>query len=178
QLGTKCIVPGSGCRSQGWRPRRQQRRVHTTKNFQRRTEMVNHRIRRAVRFALATGAAASAMYSATAVSQDETAAETTVVVTGTRITAPGVTSSSPIYSVGAQEMELQQQPEVEKIIRLLPITAPSDGQNANNGSAGTATVNLRGLGPQRNLLMIDGKRITPYNIDGIVDTSVIPTALI
>jgi outer membrane receptor protein involved in Fe transport len=139
----------------------------------------NDRIARAVRLALASGAAASAaLCGTTALAQDDAAPETTVVVTGTRITAPGVTSSSPIYSVGAQEIALQQQPEVEKILRLLPITVPDDGQNANNGSVGAATINLRGLGPQRNLIMIDGKRITPYNFNGLVDTSVIPTALI
>lgn len=101
-----------------------------------------------------------------------------VEVTGTRIVAPGVVSSSPVYSVDAAEISLQQQPEIERILRLLPITAPSDGQNANNGSAGAATINLRGLGSQRNLLMINGKRLTPYNINGLVDTSMIPAALI
>ena len=38
---------------------------------------------------------------------------------------------------------------VEKILRLLPMTAPSDGQNVNNGTQGAATINLRGLGSQR-----------------------------
>ena len=56
---------------------------------------------------------------------------------------------------------MQQQPEVEKILRMLPITVPGDGQNVNNGTAGAATVNLRGLGAQRNLVLIDGKRVTP-----------------
>lgn len=101
-----------------------------------------------------------------------------IVVTGTRITQPGVVSSSPIYSVGAGEIDLQQQPEIEKILRVLPITAPSDGQNVNNGTAGVATINLRGLGSQRNLILIDGKRLVPYDVGGQVDTSMIPTALI
>ncbi len=101
-----------------------------------------------------------------------------VVITGTRITAPGVESSSPITSVGAEEIALQQQPEVEKILRLLPMTIPGDGQNVNNGTAGAATVNLRGLGPQRGLLLLDGQRLTPYDYNGRVDTQVIPTALL
>ena len=69
-----------------------------------------------------------------------------VVVTGTRIRQPGVVSSSPIYSIGAEEIERQQEPELEKILRLLPVTAPSDGQNVNNGTQGAATIDLRGLG--------------------------------
>ena len=101
-----------------------------------------------------------------------------VFVTGTRITAPGVESSSPITSVGADEIELLQQPEVEKVLRMLPSTIPGDGQNVNNGTAGAATVNLRGLGAQRNLLLLDGQRLTPYDFNGRVDTQVIPTALL
>ena len=55
---------------------------------------------------------------------------------------------------------------------------PGDGQNVNNGTDGAATIDLRGLGSQRNLILIDGHRLTPYNIFGVVDTSIIPTALI
>jgi len=101
-----------------------------------------------------------------------------IVVTGTRITAPGLTSSSPVVSIGAADIDQLQQPEIEKIFRDLPITFPSDGQNVNNGTGGAATINLRGLGSQRNLIMLDGKRLTPYSIGGAVDTQTIPTALI
>jgi outer membrane receptor protein involved in Fe transport len=101
-----------------------------------------------------------------------------VVVTGTRITQPGITSSSPIVSLSAGDIDQLQQPEIEKIFRDLPITFPSDGQNVNNGTGGAATINLRGLGSQRNLIMLDGKRLTPYSIGGAVDTQTIPTALI
>ncbi|MBI1340701.1 TonB-dependent receptor plug domain-containing protein [bacterium] len=108
----------------------------------------------------------------------ETDASATVVITGTRVTIPGVESSSPVFSLGADEIRLQQQPEVEKLIRVLPITIPGDGQNTNNGTVGAATVNLRGLGSQRNLLLLDGQRITPFDINGRVDTQVIPTAML
>jgi len=101
-----------------------------------------------------------------------------VIVTGTRITAPGVTSSSPILSVTAADIDQLQQPEIEKIFRTLPITLPSDGQNVNNGTGGAATISLRGLGAQRNLIMLDGKRLTPYSVGGAVDTQTIPTAMI
>ncbi len=113
-----------------------------------------------------------------AFAQETPVDEDVVTITGTRITAPGVVSSSPITSVGADEIALSQQPEVEKILRLLPMTIPGDGQNVNNGTAGAATVNLRGLGPQRGLLLIDGQRLTPYDYNGRVDTQVIPTALL
>lgn len=137
----------------------------------------NITVRCAVRKALYVGTLATVLgYNPLAVAQDDSIEE--ITVTGTRITRPGVESASPIYSVDQDEISMQQQPEVERILRLLPITKAEDGQNVNNGTAGVASINLRGLGPQRNLVLIDGKRVTPYNIDGIVDTSQIPTALI
>ncbi|HEX7238085.1 MAG TPA: TonB-dependent receptor [Gammaproteobacteria bacterium] len=132
---------------------------------------------RAARCAILTGAAAAA-WSPVFAQQDTRAADETIVVTGTRIQKPGVVSSSPIYSIGADEIQRQQEPEVEKLLRLLPITAPSDNQNVNNGTQGAATVNLRGLGSQRNLMLMGGHRMVPFNDDGEVDTSMIPTALI
>jgi outer membrane receptor protein involved in Fe transport len=56
----------------------------------------------------------------------------------------------------------------------MPITIPGDGENVNNGTAGQATLDLRGLGPERSLLLIDGKRLAPFDIDGQVTTDVIP----
>ncbi|HNP36709.1 MAG TPA: TonB-dependent receptor [Woeseiaceae bacterium] len=138
----------------------------------------NNAIGVAVRRALYVGAMASAVvYASTASAQDDAALEE-ITVTGTRITVPGVESASPIFSVASEEIDLQGQPEVEKILRLLPITKPADGSAVNNGTAGVATVDLRGLGAQRNLVLVDGKRATPYNYNGIIDTSTIPTALI
>lgn len=133
---------------------------------------------RSIRRLLMASAAISAvaMTATTAMAQDLVLDE--IVVTGSRIARPNVTSTSPVYSVGAAEIEQQQQPEVEKILRILPVTVPGDGQNVNNGTAGVSTVDLRGLGAQRNLVMMDGKRMTPYNQTGQVDVSQIPVALI
>lgn len=122
------------------------------------------------------GAAFAAMAVSPATAQVAEVEE--LVVTGSRIQVPGLESASPILTVGAAEIGLQQQPEVEKIIRFLPISVPSDGDAVNNGTAGVSTINLRGLGAQRNLVLIDGQRVTPYNTDGEVDVSVIPTAFL
>lgn len=104
--------------------------------------------------------------------------EEEVVITGTRISAPGTVSSSPIFSIGESELELTQEVELERVLRTLPSTIPGDGGNVNNGTAGAATVDLRGLGPQRNLVLTNGRRMVPFNFNGQVDTSTIPTALI
>ena len=101
-----------------------------------------------------------------------------IVVTGSRIAVPGIKSASPIVSVGAEELKMQATPEIGKVLRNLPISVPGDGENVNNGTAGVSTVNLRGLGAQRNLILLNGHRMTPYNVDGRVDVSNVPTSLI
>jgi iron complex outermembrane recepter protein len=101
-----------------------------------------------------------------------------VVVTGTRITIPGVQSSSPITTIGIDEISREQAFDIEKVLRLTPAAVPGDNPGANNGSAGVTTVNLRGLGPNRNLVLMDGKRMVPYNVNGYVDISAVPVALL
>ena len=101
-----------------------------------------------------------------------------VVVTGSRVTVPGIKSASPIMSVGAEDIRLAATPELAKIIKDLPISIPGDGENVNNGTSGVTTINLRGLGSQRNLIMMNGRRVIPFNVGGSVDVSTIPSALI
>ena len=127
--------------------------------------------------AFAAIATAASIGTAPAVYGQEQAVET-VIVTGSRIRRPGLSSSSPITSISLEEIEFQQEVEVEQILRSLPSTIPGDGQNVNNGTDGVSTVNLRALGPERNLVLLNGRRMTPANFRGRVDLSTIPTALI
>lgn len=127
-------------------------------------------------FALATGLS-SAGISLPLLAEEETLIEE-VVVTGSRIRKPGAVSTSPIYSVDIEEISFQQETEVANILRELPSTIPGDGENVNNGTSGAATVDLRGLGPERTLLLMNGRRMTPFNHNGRVDTSSIPVSLI
>lgn len=142
----------------------------------------NTRLAKSVRFALLSSAVSAAAIPAASIAQEATAEEETgvevIAITGSRIRAPGVESSSPIFSLGEEEITKLQTPEFERILRSLPSTIPGDGSNVNNGTAGAATIDLRGLGPQRNLVLLNGKRMVPFNFDGQVDTATIPTALI
>ena len=117
------------------------------------------------------------VFSATAVAEEEMIVEE-VVVTGTRIKRPGLESSSPIVTIDSQEIDFQQEIDVERILRELPSTIPADNENVNNGTDGIATVDLRALGPERNLVLMNNRRMTPANFRGQVDVSSIPTALI
>lgn len=102
----------------------------------------------------------------------------TVVVTGTRITTPGTTSNSPISSISAAEIQSSQPVAVEEFFKTLPAAVPAVGPGTNNGTGGAATINLRGLGSNRTLVLLNGRRIVPFDLDGQVDTNSIPVALI
>ncbi|MDL2355375.1 MAG: TonB-dependent receptor [Pseudomonadota bacterium] len=101
-----------------------------------------------------------------------------VQVTGTRITRPGTTSNSPISSISAEEIAAAQPISVEEFFKNLPAAVPAVGPGTNSGSGGAATIDLRGLGPNRTLVLVNGRRLVPFNLNGTVDTNAIPLALI
>lgn len=102
----------------------------------------------------------------------------TVVVTGTRITTPGTTSNSPIGSITAAEIQTSQPVAVEEFFKGLPAAVPAIGPGTNNGTGGAATIDLRGLGTNRTLVLVNGRRLVPYDLGGTVDTNSIPIALL
>jgi outer membrane receptor protein involved in Fe transport len=101
-----------------------------------------------------------------------------IITTGTRIRDENIVAASPITTITEEEISLKQTPNIERVFRDMPITIPGDGENVNNGTQGQATLDLRGLGPERSLILIDGKRLAPYDINGIVTTDVIPINMI
>jgi iron complex outermembrane receptor protein len=101
-----------------------------------------------------------------------------VEVTGTRMTAPGFNSNSPISSVTAEEIRATQPVAVEEFFKALPAAVPAVGPATNNGTGGAATIDLRGLGTNRTLVLVNGRRLVPFSLDGIVDTNAIPMALL
>src|SRR6516165_2298389 len=66
-----------------------------------------------------------------------------IVVTGTRIPTPNLTSVAPVTSVTAADIKAQGVTRVEDLINSLPQAFAAQGSNVSNGSNGTATVNLR-----------------------------------
>ncbi|WP_426177443.1 TonB-dependent receptor domain-containing protein [Massilia sp. TWR1-2-2] len=101
-----------------------------------------------------------------------------VQVTGTRITTPGTISNSPISSITAEEIKTSQPIAVEEFFKGLPAAVPAVGPGTNNGTGGGATIDLRGLGTNRTLVLINGRRLVPFNLGGTVDTNSIPIALL
>ena len=82
-----------------------------------------------------------------------------VVVTGSRIPQPNLTSISPVSVLSSADIKAQGATRVEDIINTLPQAFAAQGATISNGATGGATVNLRGLGCARTLVLIDGRRL-------------------
>jgi iron complex outermembrane recepter protein len=104
--------------------------------------------------------------------------EQAVTVTGTRIPR-NLTAVSPVTVVNSEEIRLSGTTRTEDLINSLPQSFAGQGGNLANGASGTATVDLRGLGPDRTLVLINGRRLVPG--DPSVpnpDINVIPSTIV
>jgi outer membrane receptor protein involved in Fe transport len=128
---------------------------------------------------LATTVLGAVAVAAPAFAQDEAPANVEeLVVTGSRIARQDLSSVSPVATVGDAELKQKGVVNTEQLLNTLPQAAPGITGTVNNGSNGTATVNLRGLGSIRTLVLVDGKRQVPTTSTGSVDINRIPPALI
>src|SRR5688572_5138873 len=133
--------------------------------------------------------AATSLTSGVALGQDEGTALEEIVITGTRIANPNAVSSSPVLAVSQENLKLQGIVDAGDLIDNLPqnvSVAAVDLSNTSNplsGPGGVTTLNLRGLGPQRTLVLVDGRRLgvgdpNSGNPNPAPDINQIPTALI
>ncbi len=108
-----------------------------------------------------------------------------IVVTGSRIVRRDYEANSPIVSVGEDLLKATGTAAIETSLNKLPAFTPvqtpslgGDIQPTATNTPGAATVSLRGLGTNRNLVLVDGRRATPANALGVVDINTIPSAAI
>lgn len=101
-----------------------------------------------------------------------------VEITGSRIKSLNGTSTSPITSVSEEQINASQPVAIEEVIRGLPAAVPAIGPGTNNGTGGGATIDLRGLGSNRSLVLVNGRRLVPFDLNGVVDTNSVPIALL
>ncbi len=104
--------------------------------------------------------------------------EQVIIVTGSLIKNPNIEASSPVTAIGSDEITKRQTNVAEQLLRDLPGAVPSIGSQVNNGNGGASYVNLRGLGSNRNIVLLDGTRIVPGDLAGRVDLNNIPLALV
>ena len=101
-----------------------------------------------------------------------------VIVTGSRIKRQTQFSSSPVSGISRDVLELSGQPTLEQGLNQMPQVQPDFGRTANNPGDGTARLNLRGLGSERTLVMLNGRRLAPSSVSSSVDINNLPQALI
>ncbi len=102
-----------------------------------------------------------------------------IIVTGSRISQRDFTANSPITTVSLQAIQSTGAVTLESALSTFPqFTVGSGPTTTGFFASGQATLNLRGLGSARNLVLLDGRRIQPSNAQQVVDINTIPKALI
>lgn len=102
-----------------------------------------------------------------------------VIVTGSRISRRDYQAESPVVTVGQEVIESAGSAPVETVLAQMPQFVPGNTSTSGQlrGSA-QGTVDLRGLGAPRTLVLLDGRRMQPSAGNNVVDITTIPRALI
>lgn len=108
-----------------------------------------------------------------------------IVVTGSRIARRDYQSNTPIVTVGAGALEGAGQPTLDRAIGQLPQFSAAQGlaqvgdvQARTGFQGGQAYSDLRGLGSNRSLVLVDGRRLIASNPNGSIDLNTIPMVMI
>ena len=108
-------------------------------------------------------------------------AQNDIIITGTRIPQPNLTSAAPVTVVTNQDVKLSGATRVEDVLNSLPSVQANQSSGVSNGATGTAYVDLRDLGPKRTLVLINGRRLVPGDPNSsaqAADINFIPGSLI
>jgi outer membrane receptor protein involved in Fe transport len=148
----------------------------------------------AVRMALsmstvaAMAAAASVYAQDQAVSQGQSGRQSqtleTIVVTGSHIRRVDLETSNPVVTISAQQIQSTGKLTLGDVIQALPVMSGSvtNGRVNNGGGAGQSLIGLRGLGPGRTLVLVDGQRVANFtgsvSAGTGVDLNTIPAAAV
>ena len=116
----------------------------------------------------------------TAPAADESEArQEKVTVTGSRLALADFQAISPVTSVTSEAIELNATLTLETLLNELPQVIPGNTVTSNNsGGEDFATIDLRGLGPARTLVLVDGERVPGSSTTGVVDLNSIPAGLV
>ncbi|NOU50579.1 TonB-dependent receptor [Pseudoalteromonas sp. JBTF-M23] len=145
--------------------------------------MLNSKVSKAVRLAIAFGATSTAAFSASSAIAAEEAAEEfeKIQVTGSRIKRADMEGANPVQLITRDDLVASGISNVGDILQEIPSVA-GQGTNAavNNGGSGAVRVSLRGLGAERTLVLLNGRRVVASGsgANASVDLSTIPTAII
>jgi iron complex outermembrane receptor protein len=122
-------------------------------------------------------------HSASADEPDAGELQPQVIVTGSRIVQhTSMVTPTPVTAVTTREIQRFAPPTLIEGLMLLPQFANNNSAVGNadstSGPAGASNLNLRGIGANRTLVLLDGRRIVPSTRKGLVDISLLPESLI
>ncbi|RJF34307.1 TonB-dependent receptor [Pseudoalteromonas gelatinilytica] len=147
--------------------------------------MLNNKVSKAVRLAIAFGAVSTAAFSASTFAADEENAEKVerIQVTGSRIKQVDLENSSPVTVLSAAEISLSGEPTVADVLNNLASNSFGSWKGVSGygaGGAASSNINLRGLGSDATLVLLDGRRMpgTSSSSGSSADTSIIPMAVV
>jgi outer membrane receptor protein involved in Fe transport len=148
-----------------------------TGNVFRGIQMRERVLARSIRLLCAGGLALAAAGAMAQVEVD--GAPQRIEVTGSRIPALATDGASPVTTLGARDIRIDGLRNVEDSLNNLPQVFASQGTAISNGATGTATVDLRHMGSQRTLVLVDGKRLPAGSVLSVsADLNAIPAQLI
>lgn len=140
----------------------------------------NSKLAQSVKLACAFGAVSSLGFAAPAIAQDAGADEGAVEkiqVTGSRIRRADIEGANPVSVLDAIEIEKFGITSIGDVLQSIPSAGSAINTNNNNGGNGTTTINIRGIGSNRTLVLVNGKRWSP-GLGGSVDLNNIPSSII
>lgn len=100
-----------------------------------------------------------------------------ITVTGTRIKSQSMTASSPVAEIEAEAFKLTGATRADDLVNQFPQMSPYFDNFMNNGATGYPTIDLRGMGPDRTLTLVNGHRLPPGTVES-ADISIVPAAVI
>lgn len=105
-----------------------------------------------------------------------------IVVTGSRLQS-GFNSPTPVTAVSSEQLKEASPTNLADALNQLPVFNDSlktsnPGTTPGTGNSGQNLLNMRGLGANRNLVLLNGNRFVATNFTGSVDINVLPQALV
>ncbi len=140
----------------------------------------NSKLAKSVKLACAFGAASAALVAPNAAFSQEAEADAPIEkisVTGSRIKRTEIEGANPVTVMEAVDIEKFGITSIGDVLQAIPSAGSAINTNNNNGGNGTTTIDIRGIGSGRTLVLVNGKRWAP-GLGGAVDLNNIPASII
>ncbi|EGM70250.1 TonB-dependent receptor plug domain-containing protein [Shewanella sp. HN-41] len=135
----------------------------------------------AINLAVVSSIAAGTFVASSAFAAEETAKVERIEVTGSRIQRQDMETASPVTVIDAAAIKAEGFTSVDQMLQVqTSMAGAAIGSTTNNGADGVAQVDLRGMGSQRTLVLLNGRRMvnSGSGADSSVDLNSIPVAMI